>query len=81
MAIPISIERQIKNTVGYNEATNKDSFMVGAAIAFVKATTMYKGQIELLQRQLMQQTSEFKTVDNDMRTLVNILNKYREPLF
>jgi predicted amino acid-binding ACT domain protein len=48
MKIPENIKQKVKNTVGYSESENKESFNVGADVAF----SICEQYIETLQKEL-----------------------------
>jgi hypothetical protein len=77
MKIPKHIIDSVKNSVGYSEAVNKDSFMVGVSVAFYRAEDYFSNQIASLNSRLEGYKAASEDVDKDMKTLVSILDKYR----
>ncbi len=73
----ISIENLAKNTVGYAEAENKESFMTGVNIGVWKAELIFTKQIESLIRQLESYKNCYEAVTKDITTLVSIIEKYK----
>lgn len=76
MEVPNHIKEDVKNSVGYSEAVNKESFMIGASVAFSRSEDFYKSTIESLTTQLNGWKHSCESVDADMKTIVTILNKY-----
>ena len=72
------LESQAKQTVGYSEAENKESFMVGVSVAISKAITHYELEIEQLKSQINSYKSIGEIYHDDLKTLVNIISKYQE---
>lgn len=72
------IEKEVKETVGYKEAENKDSFMTGVSVTFTRASEIYEKDIEKLKGILENYKSSFISRDKDLRTISNILNKYSD---
>lgn len=70
------IESQAIDTVGYHEAENKESFMVGVNIGVQRTEEYYKNKIELLKGQLAAYKSSYKDVNNDIKTLASIIYKH-----
>lgn len=71
------IERDIKNTVGYNEADNKKDFMVGASVAISKLEAHYESLISSLNIKITLLTKTEQELYDDLTTLTTILNKYK----
>lgn len=71
-----SIELECANTIGFSEAENKDSFMVGVSVCFSKTYEKYQTQIERLKEDLRQRTIMHEACRNDLNTLCSIINKY-----
>lgn len=42
MKIPKEVKEGVKGSVGYNESENKDSFMVGTNVAFMRSEDYYE---------------------------------------
>lgn len=76
MEVPEHIKNAVKDSVGYSEAANKESFMIGASVAFSRSEDFYKSTIEFLTSQLEGWKKSCESVDEDMKTIVKILNKY-----
>ncbi len=76
--IPKNVKEAIKDTVGYSEAKNPQNYLMGAAVAFMKAEDHYKELINGLERSRKNTEEELEEVQQDMRTLVNIITKYQE---
>jgi hypothetical protein len=72
------IELEAKGTIGYSEAENKESFMVGVSVAFSKAEEHYKREIENLKGQAQRYKSFYENATNDLKTLASIVNRYSE---
>lgn len=78
MTIIEEIEKSVKDTVDYNEAKNKESFMVGAQVASKKLSDYYEAKITNLQLLLASTTNRLTLVTKDMTTVSDILNKYKQ---
>lgn len=78
MEISKEIKNSVKDTIGYGEASNKESFMVGANIAFYRSEEYFKSVIKSLEDQVTNYKSAYELVSNDMKTLTSILNRYSE---
>lgn len=52
MELRARIELEAKSTIGYSEAENKESFLVGVSVAFSKTEEHYNREIEMLKNQL-----------------------------
>lgn len=72
------IEAESKNTIGYSEAANKESFMVGVSVGFHRTNDFYSQKISALESQLEMVKASYAQVRTDMYTLVNIINKYSD---
>jgi hypothetical protein len=72
------IELEAKSTIGYSEAENKESFLVGVSVAFSKAEEHYEREIENLKRQVQGYKSSYENATNDLKTLASIVNRYSE---
>jgi prefoldin subunit 5 len=72
------IELEAKSTIGYSEAKNKKSFMVGVSVAFSKAEEHYEREIETLKKQVQGYKSIYEIATNDLKTLASIVNRYSE---
>lgn len=65
-----------KSTVGYNEASNKTSFIVGAQVSFDKCSEVYLKEIAQLKTQVDGWKSAYESVKTDMVQLTNIIKKH-----
>jgi hypothetical protein len=72
------IELEAKGTIGYSEAENKESFLVGVSVAFSKTEEHYEREIENLKKQIVGYKSMYENVNNDLKTLASIVNRYSE---
>ena len=72
------IEIEVKDTVGYNEAANKDSFMVGVSTALSKAEIYYERQIKELIRSSKSYKSMYENIHSDIKSLTSIISKYSD---
>ncbi len=72
------IELEAKSTIGYSEAENKESFLVGVSVAFSKTEEHYEREIENLKKQIVGYKSMYENVNNDLKTLASIVNRYSE---
>lgn len=72
------IELEAKGTIGYSEAQNKESFMVGVSVAFSKAEQHYEREIEKLKRQIERYMSSYENATGDLKTLASIINRYSD---
>lgn len=78
MNISKDIINSVKETIGYSEATNKESFMIGANVAFKKSEIYYEGIIKTLTSQMEMYKQSSENVFNDIKTIVSIFNKYKD---
>jgi hypothetical protein len=72
------IELEAKGTIGYSEAENKESFLVGVSVAFSKTEEHYEREIENLKKQIVGYKSMYENVNNDLKTLASIVNRYSD---
>jgi hypothetical protein len=72
------IELEAKSTIGYSEAENKESFLVGVSVAFSKTEEHYEREIENLKKQIVGYKSMYENANNDLKTLASIVNRYSE---
>ena len=70
------IERVVKDTVGYSEAENKKSFMIGVSVAISKYEEVLGEQIETLSRNVEFYKKAYESVTKDITTIVKIFNQY-----
>ncbi len=68
------IKNYAQNTVGYNEAFNKNSFMVGVSVATSKAIEIYEKKIQQLEAYNWK--GKYEAVKDDITSLTAILDKY-----
>ena len=78
MKIRERIELEAKGTIGYSEAENKESFLVGVSVAFSKTEEHYEREIENLKKQIVGYKSMYENANNDLKTLASIVNRYSE---
>ena len=72
------INDSIKSTVGYSEVENKESFMVGANVAFSIAEKLYAPEIENLRRKMATYKSAYENTKKDLKTVSSIINRYAD---
>lgn len=72
------IELEAKLTIGYLEAENKESFLVGVSVAFYKTEEHYEREIENIKKQIVGYKSMYENANNDLKTLSSIINRYSE---
>jgi archaellum component FlaC len=72
------IESEVKNTIGYSEAENKESFMVGVSVALSKTEDHYKKEIERLTKLFQDYKLNYESVSSDFKTLTSIIHKYSD---
>jgi len=77
MEITKQIRESVKDTVGYAEASNKESFMIGSSVAFKKSEVFYEGAIKSLTAQLNQYKSAYETVLADINLITSTIHKYQ----
>lgn len=70
------IETNVKNSVGYMEAENKDSFMIGVSVAISRAEQHYEPLINQLKDANKNIQQGFYDIWNDIITLQTIFRKY-----
>lgn len=75
------IERSAKQTVGYSEAENKESFMVGVSVAISLTQELYLREIKDLETQLEGFRSANETYLKDLNTLSSIITRYGDSDF
>lgn len=76
MKITKEIKESVKSTIDYAGASSKDSFMVGASVAFRKSEEFYTGIIKNLISLNDYYKNSFEIVSEDMSTLTKIISKY-----
>ena len=72
------VELEVKDTVGYNEAENKKSFMTGVSVAISKLEVKYEEQINNLVLQLRYANQNSEMYKKDLKSLTSIIQKYSE---
>lgn len=72
------IELAAKETIGFQEASNKESFMVGISVALSKAEEHYEKELTQLRNQIENYKSACSTYMTDLKTLATIVNRYSE---
>ena len=72
------IESKAKDTIGYNEAENKKSFMTGVSVAISKMEDEYNEKIKNLELQLKYAKENGETYKKDLKTLASIVDRYSE---
>lgn len=65
-----------KNTIGYNESDNKESFLVGFDVAITHLSAYYAQQILMLENSLDMYREMHQDVSNDIKTIITIIKKY-----
>lgn len=78
MEIPNHIKDSVLNTVGYSEALNKNSFVVGAQVAFDKAEDYYTPLLDSLTKRIAKLYAEKDEAIKELTTVSNILTKYSD---
>ena len=78
MELKKRIELATKDTVGYSEASNKESFMVGVSVALSKAEEHYEKELTQLRNQIENYKSACNTYITDLKTLATIVNRYSD---
>lgn len=71
-------ESKIKNTVGYNEADNKKSFIDGAMVAHNLLKQEHEEKIGYYQHSYKAFSDERDKYLNDLKTLANLITKYSD---
>ena len=71
------IQFNSKQTVGYSEANDKQSFNVGVDVSFSIASKHYEKIIEELKRKVEHYRSSYEQVNKDITTLSSIINRYK----
>lgn len=74
--LPDGIKNIVKDTVGYAEAENKESFNVGASVAFSKAEDYYEKIIKDLVMQRDGYKSAAEQYRSDLTNLSTIIKRY-----
>lgn len=72
--IATEVVNQCKRTVGYAEAQDKAAYLFGVSAATDRTHKIMQSQIETLQAEI----DRLKEVQQDMKTLSNIITKYSD---
>lgn len=78
MNIPEHVKQSAFNTLGYKEAENKESFTVGASVAFQLAQNHYQEEIRVLKQRLQYMGDERDSVRADITHLSKIVKRYMD---
>lgn len=70
------IQLEAKDTVGYKEAENKDSFMIGVSVGSSKSEKYYEGQIKQLSATCENYKRIVDEIQKDITTLACLIRKY-----
>lgn len=65
-------------SVGYLEAKNKESFLVGARVAFSKTEEHFEKETESLKRELLHYKTQYAIATSDLKTLASIITRYSQ---
>jgi RNA polymerase-interacting CarD/CdnL/TRCF family regulator len=65
-----------KNTLGYLEAENKQSFITGAEVCLSLIEISKDRDLEYLEKQLKAKDSMYQDLKKDMEMLTGIIHKY-----
>lgn len=71
-----NIESEVKRTVGYTEASNRTSFMVGVSVAFDKTEKYYERELKILKTQADQYKKSLEALQSDLYILSSIIDRY-----
>jgi hypothetical protein len=71
-----TIEQEVKGTIGYAEAEDKASFLIGASVAFARTQDYYMREMEILRAQLLQYRSSSENYYSDLKTMSSIIERY-----
>lgn len=72
------VEYEVKCTVGYSEAENKESFMTGVGVAISLLEIKHIEQIKQLEQQLKYANLRGETYKKDLTDLSSIITRYSE---
>jgi len=72
------ITSQVLNTIGYAEAENKDSFMVGHNVTFMKTSEYYEKIINEQKYEVEYYKRICEEYKADLKMLSSIINRYSE---
>jgi hypothetical protein len=70
------VELESRRTVGYTEAKNKESFMLGVNVAFSITKAHYETEIKNLKNKIEKHRSNYKDATGDLKTLASIISRY-----
>lgn len=73
-----NIEKIIKDTVGYNEAANKKSFMIGAQVAYDLVRREKDKKIEELNRNAIFYEKEYYALLDKVKSIALFFKEYSE---
>lgn len=72
------IEKVSKNTIGYQEAKDKDSFLVGISVGVHKTEEYYKNIIKNLTNDRDNYKKAYENTVVDLKTVSSIIKRYSE---
>lgn len=72
------VENRAKNTIGYNEAANKQSFMVGVSVATSFCLEELKSKIESSDMLKLHYKKYSEALEADLKALASIINRYSD---
>jgi hypothetical protein len=67
---------EVKDTLGYSESKDKESFMTGAYVAIYKTRQHYSTEIEQLKTQINSYKSMYEETSKDLKTIASIIRQY-----
>lgn len=67
---------EAKDTLGYAEAVDKESFLTGVGVALSKTTEYYDKRIEILNIQIESYKQLYENTVMDLTSLASIIKKY-----
>ena len=73
-----ALEKRVQDTVGYSESSDRDEFMKGARIGIAKAVDVFETHVKALNIRLKNSEAYCCELKADLKTLVRILDRYRE---
>lgn len=72
------VELAAKNTIGYSEAENKESFMIGVSVAISILEKLIDKENKDLRESLKYSENAREIYLNDLKNLSSIINRYSE---
>jgi hypothetical protein len=78
MELKKQIQEECKQTIGYSEAENKESFMVGVGVAILKTQEHYHKHILNLEKERDFYMNSADTYKKDLTILSSIINRYSD---